>query len=43
MGLQRAVVFFALDSDAACTSLNGHCARKKCISCFSIILPSHRW
>ena len=27
-GFCRAEVLFALDSDAACTSLSGHCARK---------------
>jgi len=39
MGLQRAVVFFALDSDAACTSLNGHCARK---SVFLVLVLFHQ-
>ena len=39
MGLQRAVVFFALDSDAACTSLNGHCARK---SAFLVLVLFHQ-
>jgi hypothetical protein len=31
MGLQRAVVFFELHSDAECTSLNGHCARESAV------------
>ena len=40
---QGAVVLLLLESDAACTSLNGHCAGKKCIFGFKMMLQSHRW
>jgi len=33
------MVFFVLDSDAACTSLSGHCARK---SAFLVLLLLHQ-
>jgi len=38
---KRAEVLLLLESDAACTSLSGHCARNFIIN-FSMMLTSHR-
>jgi len=35
------LVYFALDSDAACTSLSGHFTRK--ITGLVVALQTHRW
>jgi len=39
---QQAVVLLVLESDAACTILSGHSAKKNCNVGFSMMLQSHR-